>query len=688
MSAPVILKYRAFLSYAHADMTWGRWLHKNLEAFRIDKDLVGRATPMGPVPQNLRPIFRDCEDFSGGHTLTDATIAALDASAALIVLCSLTAATRPAVNEEVRLFRTRHPGRPVIPVIIDGTYPDNFPPALRVELAPDGTLTDRAITFLAPDLRETGDGKSLALAKTVATLIGVAPDDIRKRQAIADARRIKFASAVATSVAVLSIVAGYLFFDSLEKSRRHEFTEKDRLEREAVRDKQLVEMRGLVQSLLSVSSAKAASGSEAMVGNAVAAAVQGAAEGDPRLAKALELLKAGKPTEAEPLFRAVADEKGAKVQQDSKDTAAAYLNLGAIAGLGDPKRAREAYARALEFDGDSQEALYWHGWLNLLAGNLSGAEQSLNRLATLANQTANQRGIYRALLRLGEVAIQRGFLNSAREHQDKAFAIAREQSARKPNDLDWQRDVSVSYEKVGDVLVAQGQLPDALKAFRDSLSIRERLAISDPGNAGWQRDVSVSYIKVGDVLVAQGQLPDALKAFRDSLSIAERLSKSDAGNAGWQRDVSVSYSKIGDVQVAQGDLAGALQSFTSSRDILQRLAKSDPGNAGWQRDVAVSNERVGDMHARQGDTAQARVAFENALAAYKVLVERNPGDLPSKVNSVVPLLRLGGLKGPAGRADLEAALAILKPLAAANRLDANRRGWIPQLEAEIAALSK
>ena len=640
MSAPVILKYRAFLSYAHADMTWGRWLHKNLEAFRIDKDLVGRATPMGPVPQNLRPIFRDCEDFSGGHTLTDATIAALDASAALIVLCSLTAATRPAVNEEVRLFRTRHPGRPVIPVIIDGTYPDNFPPALRVELAPDGTLTDRAITFLAPDLRETGDGKSLALAKTVATLIGVAPDDIRKRQAIADARRIKFASAVATSVAVLSIVAGYLFFDSLEKSRRHEFTEKDRLEREAVRDKQLVEMRGLVQSLLSVSSAKAASGSEAMVGNAVAAAVQGAAEGDPRLAKALELLKAGKPTEAEPLFRAVADEKGAKVQQDSKDTAAAYLNLGAIAGLGDPKRAREAYARALEFDGDSQEALYWHGWLNLLAGNLSGAEQSLNRLATLANQTANQRGIYRALLRLGEVAIQRGFLNSAREHQDKAFAIAREQSARKPNDLDWQRDVSVSYEKVGDVLVAQGQLPDALKAFRDSLSI------------------------------------------------AERLSKSDAGNAGWQRDVSVSYSKIGDVQVAQGDLAGALQSFTSSRDILQRLAKSDPGNAGWQRDVAVSNERVGDMHARQGDTAQARVAFENALAAYKVLVERNPGDLPSKVNSVVPLLRLGGLKGPAGRADLEAALAILKPLAAANRLDANRRGWIPQLEAEIAALSK
>src|SRR5215510_5910987 len=123
------LIYRAFLSYSHRDTRWARWLHGALESYRIDKDLLGRGTPQGPVPKTLRPIFRDREDFSGGHSLNDATVAALDASAALIVLCSATAATRPAVNEEVRLFRSRHPGRPVIPVMIGGTYPDNVPPA-------------------------------------------------------------------------------------------------------------------------------------------------------------------------------------------------------------------------------------------------------------------------------------------------------------------------------------------------------------------------------------------------------------------------------------------------------------------------------------------------------------------------------------------------------------------------------
>ena len=119
MADVATLKYRAFLSYGHADASWAKWLHGRLESFRFDKDLIGRETSLGAVPKTLRPIFRDREEFSGGHSLTAATIAALDTSAVLVVLCSTVAAPRPAVNEEVRLFRSRHPDRPVIPVIVE-----------------------------------------------------------------------------------------------------------------------------------------------------------------------------------------------------------------------------------------------------------------------------------------------------------------------------------------------------------------------------------------------------------------------------------------------------------------------------------------------------------------------------------------------------------------------------------------
>src|SRR5262245_33166326 len=201
------LKYRAFISYSHADASWAKWLHGRLESFRFDKDLIGRETSLGTVPKTLRPIFRDREDFSGGHSLTDATVAALDASSALIVLCSLVAATRPAVNEEVRLFRSRHPDRPVVPVIVDGVYPENFPPALRYELTADGSISDRRITLLGPDLRDSGDGKHLGLAKVVAGLIGVASDDIFRRAERARRRRNRIWGALAGLFLTLAVAA-------------------------------------------------------------------------------------------------------------------------------------------------------------------------------------------------------------------------------------------------------------------------------------------------------------------------------------------------------------------------------------------------------------------------------------------------------------------------------------------------
>jgi hypothetical protein len=185
MAEPATLSYRAFISYSHADLRWAKWLHRALEAFHVDSDLVGRQTITGIIPKSLRPIFRDRDDFAAGHSLSEQTLAALDASAALIVVCSPAAAKSAYVNEEVRLFRSRHPDRPVIPLIAGGSPGDVelecFPAALGVKLDADGNMTSEAIDVLAADLREAGDGKNLALAKVAAGLLGVSSDDVFRR---------------------------------------------------------------------------------------------------------------------------------------------------------------------------------------------------------------------------------------------------------------------------------------------------------------------------------------------------------------------------------------------------------------------------------------------------------------------------------------------------------------------------
>ena len=81
-------KYRAFLSYSHADTAVAQRVHRRLEGFHIDKELVGRVTPAGMIPKTLRPVFRDRNDFDAGSSLGAETDTALDDSAALILLAS------------------------------------------------------------------------------------------------------------------------------------------------------------------------------------------------------------------------------------------------------------------------------------------------------------------------------------------------------------------------------------------------------------------------------------------------------------------------------------------------------------------------------------------------------------------------------------------------------------------------
>jgi tetratricopeptide (TPR) repeat protein len=420
MPPPVPFKYRAFLSYSHGDTRWAKRLHGRLEAFRIDRELVGRATATGIIPKTLRPIFRDRDDFTAGHTLTEQTLAALDASAALIVLCSPASTKSRYVNEEVRLFKARHPERPVIPVILAmGSNPAGltppFPPALAFEVAADGTITDRpAADLLAADVREVGDGRELALAKVVAALIGVPVDDVRKRQAIADNRRIRIAAAVVAVFGVLGLVAAVLFWQHERQLIREAERHKERIAREAAHEKQLSDMQALIKSLIGASPAQAAPGAEKQVGDAVEAAVKGANAGDDRLQKALGLLKAGKPQEAEPLFRAVADEKERTARSSYKEAAAAYRNLGAIAGLADPKRAREAYAKAVNL-WPTDDALLWSGWLEKEAGDLVASEQALRRLLSLKAREPTDWHAYWAQLGLGDIAMHRGSLDLALE---------------------------------------------------------------------------------------------------------------------------------------------------------------------------------------------------------------------------------------------------------------------------------
>ncbi len=466
MAETVAIQYRAFLSYSHTNTDWAKWLHARLEGFAVDRDLVGRETPWGPVPKTLRPIFRDRDDFGGGKSLTDATVAALDSSAALIVLCSPAAASRPAVNEEVRLFRSRHPERPVIPVVIDGTCPENFPPALRFELDADGVISDRPITILGPDLREAADGKNLGIAKTVAGLTGLGPDDVYRRAERVRRRRLR--SWIAVLCVLVATFAGLAVW--AEINRREAVLQR----READLQRQHAEQT-------------------------LAAATRTANSLVSDLARRFRNV-VGMPTD---LIKDILDRARALTEELNKS------------GQVTP-RLKRAEAEALMEIETSLRAI----------GDTSGARAAADQsrkifeelLATNPESTDFQRELSVSLNRLGDAQVAQSDLAGALKFYRDALAIGERLAKSDAGNAVWQGDLANSYINIAGVLNLRSDPAGALKSYGDALAIRERLAAANPRNANLQNSLAESYGTVGRMQVHQGHLSGALKSYRDELA--------------------------------------------------------------------------------------------------------------------------------------------------------------------------
>lgn len=191
-------KYKAFISYSHADEAWGGWLQRSLERFRAPGSLAVALEAKGGAAR-LAPVFRDREDLPVAGNLNSAIQAALADSEFQIVLCSPSSAKSRWVNEEIKLFHKLHgPGR-VFALIVGGEpnatatpgreSEECFPPALRFQIDGDGNLLDAPAEPLAADAREAGDGKRYALLKVAAGMLGVGLDDLVRRDATRRARQ-------------------------------------------------------------------------------------------------------------------------------------------------------------------------------------------------------------------------------------------------------------------------------------------------------------------------------------------------------------------------------------------------------------------------------------------------------------------------------------------------------------------
>ena len=502
---------KAFISYSHRDESWARWLQHSLESCRIPKRLVGEEGDFGPIPERLRPVFRDREDLSSASDLTTQIRRELANSDTLIVICSPAAAASHWVNEEIRYFRQLGKGKRILALIVEGDpnardgSQNCFPAALQEST--DGTQREP----LAADVRRYADGKYLSKLKIVSGVLGIRLDELRQRDA---QRRTRNRFIYAIAALFLVSVIGWLM-NSVVTARLT--VKEQRANTEDLLSFMLGDLERLdpIQGLESISPENE--------GQAILAEQLGFEnlDSDSLVEQALGWRKTGVDLkwegELEPAMVQFTNSRAAIIElhQREGNTPRALFELGQSEYY-----VGEVYAQMGEMDLAQQ---YWSHY-GALTRRLLNTEPNNPKYVMELSYTLMNLGALELTRPMPDVSKSLELLQVAVQYNQMALVLDAgnpEYSGSLMNQLAW----------LSDAWIEKCALGNALKVRQQTVDLRREMVEQSPGDAYQQRELALTLGGLAGVQQQIGLNSFAIASFEESVEILHGLQQAESENA-------------------------------------------------------------------------------------------------------------------------------------------------------------
>jgi len=618
------VRYRAFISYSHADAVAAAWLHRKLEGWRVP----GRMRADDPaLPEKLAPVFRDREELGSAGELAPQIQAALADSEALIVLCSPEAARSRWVDSEVRAFRAGGRGDRVFALIVGGEpgggdVRECFPPALR-ESEP-----------LAADLRPGKDGKELALLKLIAGLLGVPLDALRQREA---RRRHQRMLAVTSLALVVMLVTSFL---AVQASIARAAAERRQKQAEALVGFMLGDLNDKLSQVSRLDILESAQDHAMDYFQSLPDADVTPEVLDQR---ALALMRIGNVRQEQGHFdKALASYLAA-------DKLAARLAAQAPKNL--PRQLM--HADLLAFVG----TMHWYqGELDLAQHSYDEAGAVLLRARTLAPKDPTLLFQLATLdNNAGHVLESRGDIAGATAHYQRMLETTRQLVAFAPREIKWQNHLGLAHNNLAKMALLAGDLASAVAQYRADLAIELQLAKADPRNNAQAERVVLARGALGRTLALTGELDQGATQLQAALDGSRTLVALEPDSASFVEDVGLYAGQLARLRRLQGDAAAASTLAAQSLATADALLAKQAAQGGWQR---MRAEALAEQAALAASPDEARKLLAKAAAILDPQLAQSPDDRGALLSAVGVRLRLAALlPAPAQEQALRAALA-------------------------------
>jgi tetratricopeptide (TPR) repeat protein len=549
-------RYKAFISYSHRDRDWSVWLQRALERYRVPNRLVGSEGEFGPIPRRLAPVFLDREELSSGSDLSAKVKESLDASEALIVVCSPSSAQSIWVNEEIRYFLSLDRKDRIFALIVDGDpqsqSPDEqcFPSALTTD--PDGHVLEP----LAADARKWADGKLLAKLKIISGILGIRLDELRQRD-MQRRHRLWMASAgAAMAVALMMTVMAVIAItarNAAENRREH---------------------------------------AENLVGYMV---------GDLRTkldeVGRLDILE-GMGSQVSEYLETLDPEE--LTDESLTQQAQVWRQLGEVGReQGDLRRALEAFSTSrdilaelyrrnpenAEYLNEWGNSEFWVGYVHLDAGEFDKAEQSFTTYLEYANRLVEMEpGNPRWLMEKSYAHSNLAALIVERKGHDTEGALAHIKAAvelnqqvreMEPDNPVYQAELGTALAWLADTQLMICDLGGALISRQESAAVAQKQVAESPGNVNLKTNYAGALSGVANVALQVGLTETAVENYNQSKEILGQMSIVEPSNLDHRFEYLMREAYVAGLSAGSGHLDEALVQMEMIREPLAQVLETE-----------------------------------------------------------------------------------------------------------------
>jgi eukaryotic-like serine/threonine-protein kinase len=280
--------------------------------------------------------------------------------------------------------------------------------------------------------------------------------------------------------------------------------------------------------------------------------------------------------------------------------------------------------------GDLADRLQPVGRLDVLESTISQVDQFYAKMPADQMTPESRHSQAKALYQFADIRASQGRLAESVTNYDRAIEQYTKLLAAYPTNLNWQFELTRTWNDLGISYARQADYTNALEALDQSLNLREHLIQLQPTNTWWlgaygvtamnlgqtcrhldRLDQAGEYLHKAETVFRQwmtadpssslaksrlattlgalahleserGQLDEADKAYAENLQLARAGLIADPKSGDRLSDVMLALDFVGETQTLKSNYVAAVANLAESVNLGEQLTARDPANGEWQ----------------------------------------------------------------------------------------------------------